>query len=143
MGKPISQQIAALPWRKGADGVEILLVTSRETKRWVIPKGWPMDHLVASNAAKQEAYEEAGIAGCIRRAAIGHYTYDKRAGDGSSRACVVTVYPFRVLQEHKAWPEDGERQRRWFSANDAAAKVKEAGLRAIILTFGKGQHGFG
>ena len=138
MAKAAARQVGALPWRKKAGGIEILLVTSRETKRWVIPKGWPMAHLIASNAAKREAYEEAGIDGRVQRKAIGRYTYDKRARDGSSQPCIVTVYAFRVLREHRTWPEKAERKRCWFKFEDAAELVNEADLRALIRSFESG-----
>jgi 8-oxo-dGTP pyrophosphatase MutT (NUDIX family) len=130
-----ANQVGALPWRIRRGGLEILLVTSRETKRWVIPKGWRMANLVDSNAAKREAFEEAGIAGRVRRKPIGRYTYGKRAADGSQRNCVVTVYALGVLREHRGWPERAERTRSWFRPEEAARKVREAGLRAIIRAF--------
>ena len=135
MAKHRSEQVAALPWRRRRGGIEILLVTSRETRRWVIPKGWPMPRLVASGAARREAYEEAGVEGRLRRQAIGRYTYEKRLAGGSRTACVVTVYALGVLREYRTWPERLERKRSWFKAADAAAKVEEVGLRAIILAF--------
>lgn len=128
-------QIAALPWRRRNGGIEILLVTSRETHRWVIPKGWPMDHLIASNAAKQEAWEEAGVRGCVRRAALGCYRYRKRTAKGTARPCQVTVYALQVQRELRAWPEREERQRCWFPAELAADLVAEAELRDLILSF--------
>ena len=135
MAKAHAAQVAALPWRKGRQGIEILLVTSRETQRWVIPKGWPMAHLLGSSAAKQEAYEEAGVGGRIRRKAIGHYAYEKRVPDGTSMPCIVTVYALGVEREHDTWPEQAERKRCWFRLAEAAQKVDEAQLRAIILAF--------
>lgn len=138
MARAAAQQVGALPWRRKGGGIEILLVTSRETKRWVIPKGWPMAHLIASNAAKREAYEEAGIDGRIQRQAIGRYAYDKRASNGSNQPCIVTVYAFRVLREHRSWPEKAERKRCWFKFEDAADRVNEPGLRALIRSFGSG-----
>lgn len=138
MARSAARQVGALPWRRKGGGIEILLVTSRETKRWVIPKGWPMARLIDSNAAKREAYEEAGIDGRIQRQAIGRYAYDKRASNGSSQPCIVTVYAFRVLREHRSWPEKAERKRCWFKLEVAAEKVNEAGLRALIRSFGSG-----
>jgi 8-oxo-dGTP pyrophosphatase MutT (NUDIX family) len=130
-----AQQVAALPWRRRNGNIEILLVTSRETRRWVIPKGWPIADLVASNAAKREAYEEAGVDGRVRRKPIGRYTYGKRAADGSRQTCVVTVFALGVTQQHRDWPERRERTRAWFKAKDAALKVQEIGLRANIRAF--------
>jgi 8-oxo-dGTP pyrophosphatase MutT (NUDIX family) len=130
-----ARQVAALPWRRRNGSIEILLVTSRETRRWVIPKGWPIVNLLAPNAAKREAYEEAGVDGRVRRKPVGRYTYSKRAADGSRRTCVVTVYALGVARQHRDWPERRERTRSWFKAQDAALKVEEAGLRAIIRAF--------
>jgi 8-oxo-dGTP pyrophosphatase MutT (NUDIX family) len=130
-----ANQVGALPWRIRRGSLEILLVTSRQTRRWVIPKGWRMANLVDSNAAKREAFEEAGVAGRVRRKPIGRYTYSKRAADRSQRNCVVTVYALGVLREHRGWPERTERTRAWFRPEEAARKVREAGLRAIIRAF--------
>lgn len=135
MTRAPTKQVAALPWRKRRGRFEILLITSRETQRWVIPKGWPMTHLIAPNAAKREAYEEAGVDGSIRRKAIGRYTYEKRIRDGVTRPCVVTVYALGVGHEHETWPERKERKRCWFNAEEAAERVSEVELRAIILAF--------
>jgi 8-oxo-dGTP pyrophosphatase MutT (NUDIX family) len=135
MGKSRAEQVAALPWRRRRGCVEILLVTSRETRRWVIPKGWPIARLVPSNAAKREAYEEAGVAGRVRRQAVGRYAYEKRSPDGSALSCVVTVFSLGVAREYSRWPECGERTRRWFKAEEAATKVHEAELGAIIRAF--------
>ena len=130
-----AQQVAALPWRWRNGSIEILLVTSRETRRWVIPKGWPITNLVASNAAKREAYEEAGVDGRARRKPIGRYTYTKRTADGSRQTCVVTVFALGVTQQFRDWPERRERTRSWFTAKEAALKVQERELRAIIRAF--------
>jgi len=135
MPRARATQVAALPWRKARGGLEILLITSRETRRWVIPKGWPIRNLVDSNAAKREAFEEAGVEGAVRRRPIGRYTYDKREADGSRRACIVTVYALGVVWEHSRWPERRERTRMWFKADVAANKVREPRLRAIIRAF--------
>jgi 8-oxo-dGTP pyrophosphatase MutT (NUDIX family) len=129
------KQVGALGWRRKKNRLEILLVTSRETSRWVIPKGWPMEHLIDSNAAKLEAFEEAGIAGHVSRTAIGVYNYDKRLGSGDMVGCQVTVYPIEVTGEHAKWPEKHQRKRRWFAPHDAAWEVDEPGLKAIIWAF--------
>jgi 8-oxo-dGTP pyrophosphatase MutT (NUDIX family) len=95
-------------------------------------------HLIAWNAAKREAFEEAGIAGRVRRRAVGRYTYDKRAGDGSRQGCLVTVYALQVVLEHRAWPERRERTRGWFDAGAAARMVREPQSRALIRAFAGG-----
>lgn len=129
-------QIAALPFRLDAEGrPEILLVTSRETKRWIIPKGWPMRGRKDHRAAEQEAFEEAGLKGRIGKKAIGHYSYDKNLGDGSALPCAVTVYPLRVRQERKRWPERKQRERRWYGAEEAATLVQECDLQDLLRRF--------
>jgi 8-oxo-dGTP pyrophosphatase MutT (NUDIX family) len=135
MARPRADQVAALPWRKRRGSIEILLITSRETRRWVIPKGWPMANLLASNAAKREAYEEAGIDGRVRRKAIGRYTYIKRVANRSRQTCIVAVYALNVARVYGAWPERKQRRRFWFAAEVAAGKVREAELRSVIRAF--------
>jgi 8-oxo-dGTP pyrophosphatase MutT (NUDIX family) len=129
------KQIGALPWRRRKDEIEILLITSRETKRWVIPKGWPMPELSDSNAARREAFEEAGVAGRVRRTSVGSYTYDKRLDDGGTLACRVHVFPLLVVEKHKTWPEQEERKRQWFERSEAAFLVDEPGLQELIRGF--------
>jgi 8-oxo-dGTP pyrophosphatase MutT (NUDIX family) len=126
-------QVAALPFRSRRGRIGVLLVTSRETKRWVIPKGWPMDGRTDYNAAKIEAFEEAGAEGRIGTTAIGEFEYSKRLKNGGCKTCRVAVYPLNVANLARKWPEQNERERRWFSAEDAAQMVNEEQLRDIIL----------
>jgi 8-oxo-dGTP pyrophosphatase MutT (NUDIX family) len=130
-------QYAALPWRKRADGsVEILLITSRESRRWVIPKGWPMKDKTPAEAAAQEAYEEAGIVGAPRSKAVGAYHYDKRLASGRLQHVRVQVFPLEVKEARDIWPEMIERDRLWSSPAEAAALVDEPELRGILAKFG-------
>lgn len=134
--KGAPHQQAALPWRRAADGsVEVLLITSRETKRWVIPKGWPMAGLHAAQAAAQEAYEEAGVRGQVSPLAIGAFTYDKVGRQGGVKRLTVFVFPLEVSEELEDWPERHERERCWFAPADAARGVNEPELQAIIAAF--------
>lgn len=130
------QQIAALPFRR-AGGGEVMLVSSRETRRWVLPKGWPMKGLKPHAAAAREALEEAGLEGRIGKDEIGSYNYDKRLGNGLSIPCKVTVYPLEVSRQKAKWPEKDERQTRWFSFKEAAAAVDETDLGDLIRAFGE------
>jgi 8-oxo-dGTP pyrophosphatase MutT (NUDIX family) len=132
--KTSPMQYAALPWRREAR-VEIMLVTSRETYRWVIPKGWPMRGLSGALSAAREAFEEAGIEGEIDSRAIGAYPYVKRMKDGEMRPLTVEVFPFLVRTELEEWPEKDERQRRWFTVQEAAFAVDEYELSQLILRF--------
>ncbi|MDP1736054.1 MAG: NUDIX hydrolase [Caulobacter sp.] len=134
-----SRQYAALPWREGKDGLEILLITSRETRRWVIPKGWPMITLAAHDAAAQEAFEEAGVRGTISETPIGAFRYRKRLKTGKAQLCRVDVFPLAVATELKSWPERRQRQRRWIPALEAARMVEEPGLRRLIEAFAEAE----
>lgn len=127
------KQVAALPVRKTADGrLEVLLITSRETGRWVIPKGWPMKRLKDWEAAAREAMEEAGVAGKIGSKPIGVYRYRKVEGE-TSRLLEVVVYLLKVKKEKKRWREQDQRSRTWFPLEMAARRVREARLAALIL----------
>lgn len=129
------RQYAALPCRSGTEGQpEILLVTSRETGRWVLPKGWPMKLRRPHQAAAIEAYEEAGVRGRTVKTALGTYEYDKRIEGGAVR-CRVRVYPMTVERLEDEWPEKAQRSRRWFSPLDAAERVDEPELRALLRDF--------
>jgi 8-oxo-dGTP pyrophosphatase MutT (NUDIX family) len=127
-------QYAALPFRVG-ERLEVMLVSSRETKRWVLPKGWPMKGRKPHAAAAQEALEEAGLEGKVGKVALGTYSYQKRMQNGAVLPCLVHVFPLQVSRQLKVWPEMGERTTRWFSVHEAAAAVNEAELRELISTF--------
>ena len=127
-------QYAALPWRIRDGVVEILLLTSRETRRWVIPKGWPMIGLSPAETAVQEAKEEAGVEGRVSEA-IGLYPYTKWMKDGSSRLLNVEVYPLEVTVENETWLEADERSRQWFAGAEASELVDESELGALIGDF--------
>ncbi|HEX2561227.1 NUDIX hydrolase [Phenylobacterium sp.] len=130
-------QYAALPWRKVADGrIEVMLITSRETRRWVIAKGWPITGLAPGDSAAQEALEEAGVQGEVWAEPVGAYDYEKRLKNGALQPVEVAVFPLRVQQELDAWPEKGQRERRWFAAAEAAGLVAEPRLSELILDFG-------
>lgn len=141
-GSPARVQAAALPWREGAEGVEILLVTSRGTGRWVLPKGWPEGQEPLSETARREAAEEAGLEGKIAQDEAGRYFYGKALASGLRRRCEVHVFPLKVERIAKKWPEKGKRKRRWVSPRDAAALVEEADLREVISAFGENPRKF-
>ncbi|HEY8616637.1 NUDIX hydrolase [Phenylobacterium sp.] len=130
------EQYAALPWRRGANGaVEVLLITSRETRRWVIPKGWPIKGLKSPKSAAREAYEEAGVTGDVGKQKVGVYHYEKRLASGRLQHVKVTVYPLRVEAEADSWPEKGQREKLWTSIDDAAPRVAEPELQSLIAAF--------
>lgn len=129
------EQVAALPYRLNRDGqVEILVVTSRETQRTVIPKGWPMKNRNSWKTAQIEARQEAGVVGDIDRHSIGHYRYWKRL-DAHFALVKVSVYPLPVRRQLVDWPERHERAQAWMPADDAALLIDETDLGALILQF--------
>ena len=134
------RQIAALPYRssgKALDApVSVLLVTSRETRRWVIPKGNLTSGLQPHEGAAREALEEAGVAGAVCPVPLGSFRYRKRKGSGASLMADVEVFPLAVSRQLDEWPEQAERERRWFSLADAAAAVEEPDLADLIGSFG-------
>ncbi|MGZ8282558.1 MAG: DUF47 family protein [Allosphingosinicella sp.] len=128
-------QFGALAFREDHEkGLQILLVTSRDTGRWVIPRGNPMPRLRGHETAEHEAYEEAGIEGELSEAPIGHYSYDKKRRSGEVTA-QVTVYALHVTRQHYSWPERNQRTVRWFEPRKAALAVDEPELREMIQSF--------
>ncbi|BBF92783.1 NUDIX hydrolase [Blastochloris tepida] len=130
--RALSTQVAALPVRRASDGrLEVLLVTSRETRRWIIPKGWPIKGVPNHIAAAHEAREEAGLLGCVRKGRIGRYQAWKRLHD-SFELVEVDVYRFDVDSQFDTWPEKGQRSFRWVDLKAAADLVDEPGLAKLL-----------
>ena len=129
-----------MPYRAESDALDapirILLITSRETKRWVIPKGNAPSGMVSHQAAAAEAEEEAGVLGAVCPTPLGSYRYRKRRGNGASLMVDVEVFPLAVNRELESWKESRERERRWFSLAEAAEAVEESDLRDLIRSFG-------
>ncbi|WP_425090784.1 NUDIX hydrolase [Tropicimonas sp. S265A] len=128
-------QVAALPYVMDRGKPRVLLITSRETRRWVIPKGWPMKGLSAPEAARIEAWEEAGIVGKVSDTCLGFYAYHKSLAKADPLPIVVAVYPLRVKALKDKYPEVGQRRRKWMSCKRAAERVDEPELRKILRKF--------
>ncbi|WP_343069769.1 NUDIX hydrolase [Paracoccus amoyensis] len=135
--RPVSMQVAALCL--DGDTGKVLLITSRGTGRWVIPKGWPMAGRTLARAAEQEAWEEAGVRGQINHAELGRYSYDKDQDSGFSVPVEVRVFVLNVSSLAETFPEDDQRNRQWFSPVEAAQRVREPGLKQILLGLSRGQ----
>ncbi len=130
------RQVGALPLRKvRGGGFEVLLVSSRETGRWVIPKGWPAKRLSDPKAAAREARQEAGVTGKISDTPVGGYRYRKKMADQTIRVIDVDVYVLWVKKQRKSWLEKDQRVRVWFTQGDAARKVREPRLKTLISQF--------
>jgi 8-oxo-dGTP pyrophosphatase MutT (NUDIX family) len=128
-------QFAALCYRVRRGKVQILVITSRRSKRWIVPKGWPMEGKTPAASAAQEAWEEAGVRGKTGETALGAYTYGKTTVVGDELPCVVMLYPVLVKSLAKKFPESGQRRRKWVSRKKAAKKVAEDDLARLILNF--------
>jgi len=127
-------QTAALGYRKTKAGPRMMLITSRGTRRWVLPKGGVKPGREPYEAAADEAYEEAGIAGRVSRNCIGVYGYHK-ANHKNGAHCTVRVYPIKVTTQLPDWPERKERRREWVAFEVAASRVREKDLKKIIRSF--------
>ena len=130
-------QVAALCYRKTAKGgKQILLITSRDQGRWIIPKGWPIEGLNDARAAKQEAWEEAGVSdGKVANQPIGTFDYQKRLNGGGEATCETQVFPLEVAKLAEKFPEASQRTRKWFSPKKAAQLVDEPELKDILRDF--------
>ncbi|HET6389765.1 NUDIX hydrolase [Hyphomicrobium sp.] len=125
------RQVGAVPLRKTREGLEVLLVSSRETGRWVIPKGWPSKRLSDPAAAAREAKQEAGVTGKISGVPIGSYRYRKKM-TAETKVLTVICYVLWVKKQRKRWREQDQRTREWFPQEEAVKKVREPGLKAIF-----------
>ncbi len=133
---PTSIQYGALPYRlTPAHGIEILLVTTKESKRWIIPKGGPIKGLKPSKSAAREAFEEAGVRGATSEKAIGSFRFHKTLQASPDILCEVKVYALNVKRQMKTWPEQHQRRVRWCQPAEAQAAVNDIGLRSLIGLF--------
>ena len=133
--EPRFTQLAALCWREGGEGREVLLVTS-SSGRWILPKGWPMDGRPPHRAARIEAWEEAGVRrGKVERRPLGTYLALKRTEAGDDLPCLHRVYAIKVREMAEEFPEAGRRERAWVPVERAAEMVDEQGLRDLLLNF--------
>lgn len=131
-------QYGAICWRKTEGALDVLLITSRETGRWVIPKGWPMKGIGPAAAAAREAWEEAGVEGTLSDTCLGLFSYQKLLPNDQSVPCVVAIYGLKVEKLSRRYPEQSQRQRKWFSTSEAAELVAEPELRNLLLALDHG-----
>lgn len=129
------QQFAALPYVLAGDKLLVCLVTSRETKRWIIPKGWAKAGATERIVAADEALEEAGVVGTMSTEALGAYEYRKKLHVFAYATCRVRVYALHVNHQLFDWPERHQRRTAWLDPLDAAGRVKERGLADLITRF--------
>ncbi len=139
---PCRLQVAALPWRDAGHGVEIMLITSRDSGRWLLPKGWPEANEALCEAAAREAGEEAGLTGTVSHFEAGRYFYAKVLSSGEEVPCEVLVFPLRVDHVADRWKERRARTRKWVNSAKAVRMIKEPDLCQIIAYFCADPHQF-
>lgn len=134
-GSPIEQS-AVVAYRAHKNGFRIVLVTSLDTQRWVLPKGHLENGLTPQDSAALEAFEEAGVEGKVSDRRIGTYDYIKieKKGGGPRR---VSVFPMAVSKIRRSWPEKAMRRRKWMTIDDAIKAVDEKKLKKLLARFGK------
>ncbi|MDZ7926691.1 MAG: NUDIX hydrolase [Agrobacterium sp.] len=136
-GKAFGQQYGALCFRykEGGSGIEVLVITSRESRRWIIPKGWPMKGKKPYEAAAIEAWEEAGVRGRAKKKPVGRYTYLKELADGNVAFCIVDLFQIEVTEMMTDFKERGQRVFDWVSPSEAARRVREIELKSLLVNF--------
>ena len=132
--RDVRTQFGALCYRVRQDKVQVLLITSRTTKRWIVPKGWPINDATPASAAAQEAWEEAGVEGRVMGNSLGIYSYTKSDID-DGLPCVVAVFPIKVKRLWTDYPEADQRERKWFSLKKASNLLTEPELRQLVRDF--------
>lgn len=135
--RAVRVQYGALPHRFTPDtGLEILLITTRQSKRWIIPKGWPIKGLRPAKSAAREAFEEAGVRGRVGAKSIGLFAYDKIVDEnGLQVSCEVRVFPLLVKRQSETWPEVEQRVVQWVAAEKAVTLIKEPELKVLVAAF--------
>ena len=136
--KPVIRiQYGALPYRfADRAALEILVVTTRHTRRWIIPKGWPIKGLKPAKSAAREAFEEAGVRGKVRAKSIGAFHYDKVVDERGARvSCEVKVFPLLVKRQSEVWPEFDERIVQWVEPDRAVTLIRDPELKALVAAF--------
>ena len=130
----VRAQFAALCYRFRGNKLQVCIVTTRSTGRWILPRGWPTHKQTAHDGAAIEAFEEAGITGRVCPNALGTYVYNKLINDETAPILVV-VYAIDATHFAKKWPEKKQRKRRWVSQKKAVSKLQEPGLKHIVSNF--------
>ncbi|WP_299502714.1 NUDIX hydrolase [uncultured Roseobacter sp.] len=133
--RDVRTQFAALCYRVRKGKIQVLMITSRGTQRWIVPKGWPMDGRTPAESAMQEAWEEAGVRGKSDGRCLGIYSFSKDADDLGALPCLAMVYAVEVEHLADEFPEAGQRKRSWMSRKKAARLVEEPELASILRDF--------
>ena len=127
-----ARQVAALACVPAADRINVLLITSRRRRRWIIPKGWPHEGHSLAHSAALEAQEEAGVHGPIHPEPVGGYDYNKQIDQTERALCSVLVYPLLVVEHRLKWREKSERRLEWHALHEASSIVDDDGLGSLM-----------
>lgn len=119
-------QSGVVPYRMRKGEIEVLLVTARGKRSWIIPKGVIEPDFSARNSAAKEALEEAGVIGAVGGKPLGVYQQKKWG-----KSCSIKVYPMLVTRTYKVWKED-DRKRQWLPLKKALKLVDNGGLKRIM-----------
>lgn len=133
--KTFRKQYGAICFRRTGENIEILIITSRDSGRWIMPKGWPIKGKKPHETALVEASEEAGVNGKVRKAPVGSYTYLKDIEDGGLVPCVVEMFQVEVKEIRAKFKERGQRSQLWVTPDEAARRVREIELKSLLVNF--------
>ncbi len=133
--RPSNLQYGALPWRRTGQGIQVLLITTRNTRRWIVPKGWPAEGKTPAECAALEAFEEAGVRGNVAPEVLGSFHHRKQLKSGEMVVCRVQVFALEVTEAHDEWSEKADRELAWCSIEEALARVGDGRLRRLIAKF--------
>ena len=131
----VFHQIGALCFRLNEKNTKVLLITSRRSKRWIIPKGWKVDKMSNRKSVALEAWEESGVQGRVSERSIGTFYYRKRMNKNDFLTCAVKVFALEVKAVKKKFPERGQRKLKWVDLNTAIDLVSEPELKTVIKNF--------
>lgn len=137
--RDLRTQFGALCYRVRRGKVEVMLITSRGSGRWIVPKGWPMDGKTPARTAEIEAWEEGGVRGRVSPECLGLYHYHKSVPGGADLPCVAMLFALKVREVADDFPEADQRKRKWLRPKKAAALVDEPELAHIIRSFDPGR----
>ena len=129
-GRPL--QTGVIPWRRAAEGVEVLLITGRSSGKWIIPKGWPMLFRSLADAAAHEAFEEAGVRGRLAPDPLGRVDAPKTCRFAGTIHWLLVVHAMEVTEELERWPEQDQRRREWLSMEEGAKRVRPRSIAPLI-----------
>ncbi len=128
----VRTQFGALCYRFKGQDLRVLLVTSRKSGLWILPKGWPLDGATPAQTALREAEEEAGAIGKVTGGSIGLYSDVKTLTSNQQVPCVIAIYPIKVKKLLRSYREKSQRKRKWFSLKRAASTVDNPELRQFL-----------